>query len=244
MAHKKGVGSTDNGRDSISKRLGVKLFGGEKAIAGNIIVRQRGTRYHPGLNVGMGRDHTLFALVEGNVQFQKRRLNRTFVNIIPTGEVVVKKRKAKKVKSDPVAEAPKAKASAPKAEAKKAPEPKQAPEPKKAPEAPAAAAKEAPVVPAAPVTPTPAKDAGAKDKLNKVEGIGPKIAELLNNAGINTFAQLGATEVDRIKEILAEAGSRYAAHNPGTWPRQAQLAADGKWEELEKWQDELDGGKE
>ena len=216
MAHKKGVGSTDNGRDSISKRLGVKLFGGEKAIAGNIIVRQRGTRYHPGLNVGMGRDHTLFALVEGNVQFQKRRLNRTFVNIIPTGEVITKKRKSKKVAAAPVeAKAPEAKA-APAVEAKQ--------------EAPAA--------------PAPVKDAGAKDDLRKVEGIGPKIAELLNNAGINTFAQLGATEVDRIKEILAEAGSRYASHNPGTWPKQAQMAADGKWDELKAWQDELDGGKE
>ena len=238
MAHKKGVGSTDNGRDSISKRLGVKLFGGEKAIAGNIIVRQRGTRYHPGLNVGMGRDHTLFALVEGNVQFQKRRLNRTFVNIIPTGEVVVKKRKTKKVKSAPVAEAPNVEAAAPTPEAQKVAEPVKAPEPKKAPEAPAAEAKDVPAAPA------PIQDAGAKDELKKIEGIGPKIAELLNNAGINTFSQLGATEVDRIKEILAEAGSRYAAHNPGTWPRQAQLAADGKWDELKKWQDELDGGKE
>ena len=184
----------------------------------------------------MGRDHTLFALVEGNVQFQKRRLNRTFVNIIPTGEVVVKKRKTKKVKSAPVAEAPNVEAAAPTPEAQKVAEPVKAPEPKKAPEAPAAEAKD---VPAAPV---PVKDTGAKDELKKIEGIGPKIAELLNNAGINTFSQLGATEVDRIKEILAEAGSRYAAHNPGTWPRQAQLAADGKWDELKKWQDELDGG--
>ncbi len=226
MAHKKGVGSTDNGRDSISKRLGVKLFGGEKAIAGNIIVRQRGTRYHPGLNVGMGRDHTLFALVDGSVEFQRRRLNRVFVNIVPSGEVVTKKRKVKKSKEAPSVEAaaPKKEAPAAKAEAPAAPAPPVA----KAPEAPA---KEA-----------PAPD--AKDDLKKVEGIGPKIAELLNNAGINTFSQLGATEVDRIKEILAEAGSRYAAHNPGTWPKQAQMAADGKWEELEKWQDELDGGKE
>ncbi len=219
MAHKKGVGSTDNGRDSISKRLGVKLFGGEKAIAGNIIVRQRGTRYHPGLNVGMGRDHTLFALVEGSVQFQKRRLNRTFVNIIPSGEVIPKKRKAKKA-APVAAEAPQV----------------------------AAAAPEAPVVEvkkeAAPAAPAPVKEADAKDDLRKVEGIGPKIAELLNNAGINTFSQLGATEVDRIKEILAEAGSRYAAHNPSTWPKQAQMAADGKWDELKAWQDELDGGKE
>ena len=83
MAHKKGVGSTDNGRDSNSKYLGVKLFGGQKAIAGNIIVRQRGTRFHPGENVGMGRDHTLFALVDGEVFFRRRKNNRTFISILP-----------------------------------------------------------------------------------------------------------------------------------------------------------------
>ena len=83
MAHKKGVGSTDNGRDSNSKRLGVKLFGGQFAKAGNIIVRQRGTKFHPGNNVGMGKDFTLHALVDGTIEFRKRRLNRTFVNVIP-----------------------------------------------------------------------------------------------------------------------------------------------------------------
>ena len=85
MAHKKGVGSTDNGRDSNSKRLGVKLFGGQVARAGNIIVRQRGTKFHPGENVGMGRDHTLHALVDGTVVFNKKRLNRTFISIAPIG---------------------------------------------------------------------------------------------------------------------------------------------------------------
>ncbi|MEL6987370.1 MAG: 50S ribosomal protein L27 [Bacteroidota bacterium] len=88
MAHKKGVGSTDNGRDSKSKRLGVKLFGGQEARAGNIIVRQRGTRFHPGVHVGMGKDHTLFALVDGTVEFQKKRLDRTFVNIVPANPVI------------------------------------------------------------------------------------------------------------------------------------------------------------
>ena len=83
MAHKKGVGSSDNGRDSKSKRLGVKLFGGQYAKAGNIIVRQRGTKFHPGENVGMGKDHTLHALVNGTVAFKKRKQGRTFVNILP-----------------------------------------------------------------------------------------------------------------------------------------------------------------
>ena len=83
MAHKKGVGSTDNGRDSNPKFLGVKLFGGQYAKAGNIIVRQRGTKFHPGNNVGMGKDHTLHALVPGTVEFKKKRLGRTFVNVVP-----------------------------------------------------------------------------------------------------------------------------------------------------------------
>ncbi len=83
MAHKKGVGSSDNGRDSQSKRLGVKLYGGQLAIAGNIIIRQRGTKYHPGKNVGIGRDHTIFAMCDGIVEFKKGYNNRTFINILP-----------------------------------------------------------------------------------------------------------------------------------------------------------------
>ncbi len=83
MAHKKGVGSSRNGRDSHSKRLGVKLFGGQTAKAGNIIVRQRGTVHNPGLNVGMGKDHTLFALVTGQVTFTKRRGGKSFVSVVP-----------------------------------------------------------------------------------------------------------------------------------------------------------------
>ena len=86
MAHKKGVGSTDNGRDSNAKRLGVKLFGGQHAKAGNIIVRQRGTRFHPGLNVGIGRDHTLFALVEGTVNFVDRVVTGQVVDDVFGGE--------------------------------------------------------------------------------------------------------------------------------------------------------------
>lgn len=83
MAHKKGVGSSKNGRESESKRLGVKIFGGETAKAGNILVRQRGTAHHPGENVGIGKDHTLFALVDGLVVFRKRKDNRSFVSVQP-----------------------------------------------------------------------------------------------------------------------------------------------------------------
>jgi large subunit ribosomal protein L27 len=81
MAHKKGAGSSNNGRDSQSKRLGVKIFGGQKVIAGNIIVRQRGTKHHPGENVGIGKDHTLFALKDGIVVFKKKRENKSFVSV-------------------------------------------------------------------------------------------------------------------------------------------------------------------
>ncbi|HEV7348790.1 50S ribosomal protein L27 [Telluribacter sp.] len=83
MAHKKGVGSSRNGRESESKRLGVKLFGGQLAKAGNIIVRQRGTRHNPGRNVGLGRDHTLFALTDGQVVFRKTANNKSYVHIEP-----------------------------------------------------------------------------------------------------------------------------------------------------------------
>jgi large subunit ribosomal protein L27 len=83
MAHKKGMGSTRNGRDSEAKRLGVKKFGGEIVKAGNIIVRQRGTVHNPGKNVGMGKDHTLYALVDGTVEFRKGRQDRSFVSVVP-----------------------------------------------------------------------------------------------------------------------------------------------------------------
>jgi large subunit ribosomal protein L27 len=83
MAHKKGEGSVKNGRDSQSKRLGVKIYGGQPAIAGNIIVRQRGTTYHPGKNVGVGKDFTLFALADGVVEFRKTKLNKTTVSVVP-----------------------------------------------------------------------------------------------------------------------------------------------------------------
>lgn len=86
MAHKKGVGSSRNGRESESKRLGVKLFGGQFAKAGNIIVRQRGTAHNPGENVGLGRDHTLFALVDGSVTFKKKAGGKSYVSVLPITE--------------------------------------------------------------------------------------------------------------------------------------------------------------
>ena len=100
MAHKKGQGSSKNGRESHSKRLGVKLFGGQEAIAGNIIVRQRGTKYKAGTGVGIGRDHTLFATIDGTVTFKRKADDKSFVYVLPAGttETVVKTATPKAVK--------------------------------------------------------------------------------------------------------------------------------------------------
>ena len=132
MAHKKGAGSSRNGRESHSKRLGIKIFGGQPAIAGNIIVRQRGTPHNPGLNVGIGKDHTLFALIDGTVIFKKKADNRSYVSVVPFEAAPVveapKAKSAAKVEKKaveakaPVAEV--AKEEAPKAETKKATAPK------------------------------------------------------------------------------------------------------------------------
>jgi large subunit ribosomal protein L27 len=222
MAHKKGVGSTDNGRDSNANYLGVKLFGGQAAIAGNIIVRQRGTRFHPGENVYMGKDFTLHARVDGKVVFTKRRLNRTFVSIALSDAPVA-------VAAKPVA--------------KKAPAKKAAPAP-----APVAAAPQA-IADLAP------KKAGTKielpsgkkikqDDLKMIEGVGPKIEGLLHDGGITTWQELADAPLEKVQTILDEAGPRYRIHTPSTWAKQATLAANAQWAELEKLQDELDGGKE
>lgn len=268
MAHKKGVGSTDNGRDSNSKRLGVKLFGGQVAKAGNIIIRQRGTKYHPGENVYMGRDFTIHAEIDGNVSFRKSYRNRMYVSIIPDGGVapVVAKRAPKKAKKKTPKPTPAPKPVAKKPEPAPAPKPvakAPAPTPKPQP-APAPAPKPAPVedttvqaaaaMPAA--KPAPAKKAktakielpsGKKiklDDLKVVEGIGPKISDLLNGIGIFTWRELADAPLQKIQDMLDAAGPRYRIHNPGTWSKQAALAADEKWAELEDLQDRLDGGKE
>ncbi len=103
MAHKKGAGSSKNGRESHSKRLGVKIFGGQPAIAGNIIIRQRGTAHNPGLNVGLGKDHTLFALADGIVTFKKGFKGRSVVDVLPFSEVSTTAVVAKPVQSEVVA---------------------------------------------------------------------------------------------------------------------------------------------
>ncbi len=224
MAHKKGVGSTDNGRDSNAKRLGVKLFGGQLARAGNIIIRQRGTKYHVGPNAYLGRDFTVHAKIDGRVMFYKGRKNRTYVSIAPLndGEALVPTKPVREKKQS-------------------------------APKAPVAEAI-APVAPAAPEAPAAKPASGDKisfdgkkyapNDLKIVEGIGPKIAEHLNAGGFNTWDELAAADPAKLKEILTAAGPRYSVHNPSTWPKQAKLAASGQWDELKAYQDHLDGGVE
>ena len=195
MAHKKGAGSSKNGRESESKRLGVKIYGGQFAKAGNILIRQRGTKHYPGENVGMGKDHTLFALIDGTVVFRKKRKNRSYVSVAPIVDVDVA-----------VAEAPVKKAVAvekPVVEAKEVVK-----------ETPKAAPKAA------------EKKAETKgDDLKKLDGVGPKLAEILNAAGLNTYADVAGTSVEKFKEILEAAGSRYASKDPAPWIAEAKTMA-------------------
>jgi large subunit ribosomal protein L27 len=244
MAHKKGVGSTDNGRDSKSKRLGVKLFGGQAAKAGYILVRQRGTEYHPGENVYMGRDHTLHAAIDGVVSFTRARNDRRYVNVLPAAAVAATTAKPK---------------SAGAAQAK--------PQPQAKTEAPAAPVVETAVLeaPAAEIldsvnleelaVETPAEDTKAEKKapaakkgpklndLKIIEGVGPKIEQILKEGGIETWDDLANASTDRLKEILEAAGSRYQMHDPSTWPAQAKFAAQGQFDELKEYQDMLIGGR-
>lgn len=188
MAHKKGAGSSRNGRESESKRLGVKIYGGQYAKAGNIIVRQRGTQHNPGENVGIGKDHTLFALIEGTVMFKKKRKNRSYVSIEPivNGEAADAEASVAATKAEP--------AKAEKAEAKTE---------KKAPES----------------------DVAEADDLKKIEGIGPKLEEVFNEAGINTYADLASASLEKLNTILEDAGSRYASKDPAPWIEQAKELA-------------------
>ncbi|MES2875354.1 MAG: 50S ribosomal protein L27, partial [Bacteroidota bacterium] len=151
MAHKKGAGSSRNGRESHSKRLGIKIFGGQAAIAGNIIVRQRGTKHHPDKNVGIGKDHTLFALIDGTVMFRKKFDDKSYVSILPREAQVVAEDAPVKPKK---AAAPKAKVVA----KAKAPVKEEAAEKEKA--EPKAAAKKA-----APAKKTPAKKESVEEAL-------------------------------------------------------------------------------
>lgn len=217
MAHKKGVGSSDNGRDSNSKRLGVKLFGGQYAKAGNILIRQRGTKFHPGDNVYLGKDFTLHAQIAGTVVFSRSKKDRTFVSIIPL-ENAVAATPAQIAETlvvveevvDVVTEVA---------------------------EKPAKTTKSASIT-------LPGGKKVKQDDLKLVEGIGPKIEELMHAAGITTWAQLAAASNETLEAILDEAGPRFRIHDPATWSKQAAMADAAQWEELEAYQDHLKGGKE
>ena len=206
MAHKKGVGSSKNGRESESKRLGVKIYGGQFAKAGNILVRQRGTQHYPGDNVGMGKDHTLFSLIDGTVIFKRKRKDRSFVSVEPVLETDVA------VAEAPAKKAPKA--EKPKAETKPAAEPKE--EAPKTEEEKVEAAK------------AEAVNADERDDLKKLDGVGPKLEEVFNAAGIATYENFAATKIEKLNEILEQAGSRYAAKDPAPWIEQAKELAKEK----------------
>ncbi len=206
MAHKKGEGKVKNGRESHSKRLGVKIFGGQHCIAGNIIVRQRGTKHNPGENVGIGKDHTLYALSDGIVVFKKKRDDRSYVSVLAEVPVVAEKN------------------GAPKAATK------------------TAAPADTTGFDSKAATATFGKKISLDD-LKIVEGIGPKIEEIFHAAGIKTWNDLANANVEQLKSLLAEAGSRYAMHDPSSWSEQAALAHAGKFAELKDLQEKLDGGK-
>ena len=222
MAHKKGVGSSDNGRDSNSKRLGVKLFGGQAAIAGNIIVRQRGTKFHPGAYVGMGKDHTLYALVDGTIEFRKRRLKRVFVNIIPTNPVEEKVSKPKKAAPAPVAEAPVE--VAPKVES---------PVEEAAPKAKAPA--ETPVNPetnkASLLEGIGSASEDQKEDLKKISGVGPKLEATLNSLGIFTFAQVSKMTDKEYELVDSLMDSFQGRAKRDDWAGQAKQIMSGTSEE-------------
>ena len=226
MAHKKAGGSSRNGRDSESKRLGVKRFGGEAVTAGNIIVRQRGTKFHPGANMGLGRDHTLFALSDGYVKFHVGQRGRSLVSIVdenpntpassnkkigaPTASAkaaaavaVASASVSTKAAKAPAAEKPAAKAEAkPKAAAK--PKAEKAAAPAKAGGAPKGLLKKAPA------------DA---DDLKAIKGLGPKAVEALNGAGVYMYAQLsGFSEAD-LEWLAGETG--LAASKFSDWSKAA-----------------------
>lgn len=210
MAHKKGVGSSDNGRDSHSKRLGVKLFGGQHALAGSIIIRQRGTRYHAGTNVGIGRDHTLFALTEGLVSFTRKTGDRVFVNVLPAQTVAETVAK--------VADAKPAKKTAPAASA-----------PKKAVVVPAEiqvtnpddlSAEEFAAYKAA-LLASIGEAGGKQDDLKEINGVGPVLEAELHRIGIFTFEQVSKlTARDlTIVDALTKANARILNEN---WQQQAK----------------------
>ncbi len=224
MAHKKGGGSSRNGRDSNAQRLGVKVYGGEAVIPGHIIVRQRGTHFHPGENVGIGKDHTIFAKIEGVVVFERMRgrEGQKRISVYPNGVILKQEppqvtRVVKTTKAMPTA----VRAAAPVT---------------------AAAEVAAPVAPPATEVRATKKSKSDGDDLTVIEGIGPKMSSALVAAGIDTFAKLADTSEDQIKAAIEAAGLRFAP-SLTTWAQQAGFAARGDWDGLKSLQDQLTAGR-
>lgn len=232
MAHKKAGGSSRNGRDSESKRLGVKRYGGELVTAGNIIVRQRGTKFHPGTNMGLGRDHTLFALSDGYVKFHVGQRGRSLVSIVDENpntppssnkKIGAPTASAKAAAAVAVASASVSKKAAPKAE-KAAAAPKAEAKPKKAAaapkkeEAPAGASKPSNLMAKAPA------DA---DDLKKIKGVGPKSAEALNAIGIYKYEQLAAFSGADVEWLSGEIGFSVERIEKDGWIAMAAELAKG-----------------
>ncbi|MCL4132280.1 UNVERIFIED_CONTAM: hypothetical protein GTU68_017463 [Idotea baltica] len=235
MAHKKGAGSTNNGRDSKSKRLGVKIYGGQLAISGNIIVRQRGTKFHPGTGVGIGKDFTIYAIEDGVVDFTTKRNDKKYISVLPideNGNVI-----------------PKAEA-APKSKKKSAPK-KAAPKKAAAPKAAAPAAEEKPAAPAAnkdmskeekeaaKLAEIKAKAASIdfasfgsaseadKDDLKEIKGVGPFLEKKLNALGIYTFKQVSNfqdKDIDMVNDAIEFFPGRIRRDD---WVGQCKAILDG-----------------
>jgi large subunit ribosomal protein L27 len=244
MAHKKGGGSSRNGRDSNSQRLGVKRFGGQHVIPGNILIRQRGTKFHAGENVMMGRDFTLFAVAEGYVVFEKEKRGKRRISVYPELTPVATNGGNKPKTLEPMDVATLKKVVAPSAEPKLKKAADDVPA-KAAPvaEAPAAepASEATMVVETAPKS--RAKKAKTGDDLTIIEGIGPKMAAALVAAGIDTFAKLADSSEDELRAAVEAAGMNFAPSIP-TWAKQAKFAADGDLEGMKAYQDKLVGGRE
>lgn len=227
MAHKKGGGSTRNGRDSNAQRLGVKCFGSEYVIPGNIIVRQRGTHFHPGENVGLGKDYTIFSKIEGVVVFERMhgRNGQKRISVYPENVVPVSHGGTLQAGAEvAVVEAPAPKAKRAATAKIEAPSPAAAPAPK------------------ARTTKKAAKAEG--DNLTVIEGIGPKTQAALYNSGITTYAQVASTSAEDLHRIVKVENKVQIVGDSATWPKQAQFLVDGDADGLKAYQDRLVGGRE
>ncbi len=236
MAHKKGGGSSRNGRDSNSQRLGVKRYGGQYVIPGNIIIRQRGTKFHPGENVMMGKDHTIYAVAEGFVVFEKPYRGRRHISVYPELTPVERNGEPKRLEPMAAAELTKLKPSKTRQEAPTA-------EAEAAPPIPVTAEVEAVPAPKKAKTAIAKKASKEGDDLTMIEGIGPKMAAALIAAGIDTFAKVADATEETLRATIQQAGMNFAPSIP-TWPKQARFLVDGDMDGFKAYIDSLTAGRE